>query len=110
MRRDLSASIVVITGASSGIGRATALRFAEKGATVVLAARRERALEDVAEQCRQRGAQALAVATDVTEEQQVFALAQRTVDTFGRIDIWVNNAAVCRCAHFPAAFPTTHSK
>lgn len=87
-------SVVVITGASSGIGRATALRFATKGAAVVVAGRRESALEDLAAQCRERGAEALAVPTDVGDVDSVEALAQRAVEQFGRIDIWVNDAAL----------------
>ncbi|MGF9649305.1 SDR family oxidoreductase [Pseudarthrobacter oxydans] len=87
-------SVVVITGASSGIGRATALRFAAKGARLVLAARGPESLEAVAAQCRKRGAKAIAVPTDVTDPGKVEALASRAVEEFGRLDVWVNNAAV----------------
>ena len=87
-------SVVVITGASSGIGRATALRFAAKGARLVLAARGSESLEAVAAQCRKRGAKAIAVPTDVTDPGKVEALASRAVEEFGRLDVWVNNAAV----------------
>lgn len=87
-------SVVVITGASSGIGRATALRFAGKGARLVLAARGSESLEAVAAQCRKRGAKAIAVPTDVTDPGKVEALASRAVEEFGRLDVWVNNAAV----------------
>ncbi|GLW67428.1 short-chain dehydrogenase [Actinomadura rubrobrunea] len=87
-------AVVVITGASSGIGRATALAFADKGASVVLAARRAHALEEVAVECRGRGGRALAVPTDVTDLHAVEELARRAVDRFGRIDMWVNAAAV----------------
>src|SRR4051794_14177279 len=66
MSREINGAVVVITGASSGIGRATAVSFAEQGAHVVLAARRERALEDVAAACEQAGGSALVVPTDVT--------------------------------------------
>ena len=87
-------SVVVITGASSGIGRATALRFAAKGARLVLAARGAESLEEVARECRKRGAKAIAVPTDVTDVGQVEELAARAVQEFGRLDVWVNNAAV----------------
>jgi short-subunit dehydrogenase len=88
-------SVVVVTGASSGIGRATALAFARKGCAVVLAARRPEALEAVRQECEShRGAQALAVPTDVTDAAAVEELARRAVERFGRIDVWVNAAAV----------------
>ncbi|MGW0537331.1 SDR family oxidoreductase [Streptomyces sp. NPDC003032] len=87
--------VVVITGASSGVGRACALRFASRGWSVVLAARRAEELERVAAMCRERrGARALVVPTDVTDTRAVDHLAQRAVSAFGRIDVWVNNAAV----------------
>lgn len=94
MARRIKNSVVVITGASSGIGRATALRFAKKKARLVLAARREEALEEAAEECRERGGEALAVPTDVTQEEQVQDLARAAASQFGRIDTWFNNAGV----------------
>lgn len=87
-------TVVVITGASSGIGRATAHAFAAKGARIVLAARSGESLEEVAVECRTRGGQAIAVPTDVADERQVDALVQAAVGAFGRIDVWVGNASV----------------
>jgi short-subunit dehydrogenase len=89
-----SQPVVVITGASSGIGRATALHFARKGASLVLAARREEALESLVEQCEAYGARAFAVPTDVSDPEAVQELGARAVEAFDRIDVWVNNAAV----------------
>lgn len=88
----LAGRIALITGASRGIGRATALRLARGGAATVLAARTERALLDVAETIRASGGDALAVPTDVTSDQQLEALVSTTLARFGRIDVLVNNA------------------
>jgi len=85
-------NVVVITGASSGIGRALALDLAGRGARLVLAARREDRLREVAAACRARGALAAAVPTDVAEESQCRALVMAAVDRFGRIDTLINNA------------------
>jgi NAD(P)-dependent dehydrogenase (short-subunit alcohol dehydrogenase family) len=89
-----SQRVVVITGASSGIGRATARQFAAQGAAVVLAARGEPALHATAEEVTQAGGTALVVPTDVAVWPQVQHLAQTAHERFGRIDVWVNNAAV----------------
>ncbi|MEX0979667.1 MAG: SDR family oxidoreductase [Gemmatimonadota bacterium] len=103
-------SVVVITGASSGIGRATARAFAEKGAMLVLAARRETALQEVASECEVRGARTLVVPTDMADEAAVQTLARAAADTFGRIDTWVNNAAVSLFARFEEAPPEVYRK
>lgn len=94
MRRKISDSVVVITGASSGIGRATAIQLARQGATLVLAARGEQGLVSAAEDCEEFGVDVHIVPTDVTDEDQMLELANEAVETFGRIDAWINNAGV----------------
>lgn len=103
MPRPLRDQVVVITGASTGIGREAALEFARTGARVVLAARNARALETLAREIRRQGGQALAVPTDVTDYEAVERLAAAAVERFGRIDTWVNNAAVSFYATFEEA-------
>lgn len=90
----LADSVVVVTGASGGIGRATALAFAERGATVVVTARRSRPLDDVVRECRRADGEAVAVPADVTDDEAVDAVAREAAGRFGRIDVWVNNAGV----------------
>ena len=90
----LDGKVVVITGASSGIGEATAEALAEEGATVVVAARREERLSELVERLNGGGGKALAVECDVTDEEQAHALIQRAKDEFGRVDILINNAGV----------------
>src|SRR4051812_21730926 len=99
MPRKLRNAVVVLTGASSGIGRATALAMAEEGAALALAARDPEALENVAGECRARGAKVIAVPTDTVEEAAVRELGRRAAEEFGRIDVWVNNAGVILYGH-----------
>jgi NAD(P)-dependent dehydrogenase (short-subunit alcohol dehydrogenase family) len=94
MPRPLRDQVVVITGASSGIGRETAIEAGRRGASVVLAARNEPALREVAAEVERLGGAAHVARTDVAEWDQVDRLARAAVDRFGRIDTWVNNAAV----------------
>ncbi|GBD06820.1 Putative ketoacyl reductase [bacterium HR21] len=91
-------TVVLITGASSGIGAATARRFAREKVRLVLAARRRERLEAVAAECRQVGAEVLAVPTDVTVPEQAQTLVRRAVEQFGRLDVLINNAGRGNCA------------
>jgi short-subunit dehydrogenase len=103
MKRSIKDSVVVITGASSGIGRAAALDFAKEGARLVLASRGEDQLQAVANECQSLGATSIAVPTDVSQREAVEDLARRAIDTFGGIDIWVNDAAVSLFARIEEA-------
>ncbi|MBX3222633.1 MAG: SDR family NAD(P)-dependent oxidoreductase [Labilithrix sp.] len=89
----LEGAVVVLTGASSGIGRVTAKMFARRHAKLVLAARGAEALQEVVKRCVDLGGEAIAVPTDVRDESQVLALRDAAIARFGRIDVWVNDAA-----------------
>jgi NAD(P)-dependent dehydrogenase (short-subunit alcohol dehydrogenase family) len=86
--------VVVVTGASSGIGRATALAFAAAGARVALLARRREVLDEVADLARASGAEALVLPTDITERGQVQAAFAAVDERYGRLDVVVNNAGI----------------
>jgi NADP-dependent 3-hydroxy acid dehydrogenase YdfG len=94
MNSDLSGLIVAITGASSGIGEATARACARAGASVSLAARRKERIDDLAQRIAADGGRAIALQTDVSDEAQASAFVQRTASELGRIDVLVNNAGV----------------
>lgn len=92
--KNIKDQVVVITGASSGIGLVTAELLAEKGAAVVLAARSDETLDEVVVRITAKGGKAIAVPCDVTDRAQVDRLAAAAVEKFGRIDTWVNNAGL----------------
>ncbi len=108
--------VVIVTGASSGIGRSLALRLAGQGAKVVIAARRAERLEQVAAECRQRsrsafaplgGDEPLVIPTDVSDEARCRALVEKTVGTFGRLDMLINDAGLAVTALLED-FPDLH--
>ena len=98
--RPLADNTAIVTGASAGIGRAAAQALANAGATVVLAARREYRLEDIVEDIRGAGGDAVAVPTDVTDEDQVESLIDTAVEEFGSLDVLLNNAGLARGSSF----------
>ena len=92
--KKLSEQVVVITGASSGIGLVTAREAARRGARLVVAARAEEALRRLAEEINSQGGEAVYVAADVGRQDDVRRIAETALERFGRIDTWVNNAGV----------------
>jgi NAD(P)-dependent dehydrogenase (short-subunit alcohol dehydrogenase family) len=98
--RTTQGSTVVITGATSGIGRETARAFSRAGARVVAAGRREERLKELVSEIEGQGGEALGVRADVSDQPQVERLIERAVDRFGRLDILVNNAGVGIAARF----------
>ena len=97
--------VVVLMGASSGIGRESALRFARKGARVVVSARGEAGLDSLVQEIRDEGGEAIAVPADTSEFGQVKAVADRAVEEYGRLDTWVHLAAVGLFATFEQTTP-----
>jgi short-subunit dehydrogenase len=91
---------IILTGASEGIGRALAIELAARGARVALAARDRERLETLAQECRARGGEALAIPTDVTNEHDLEWLVAETVKTFGGIDAVVHNAGITMWSRF----------
>jgi NADP-dependent 3-hydroxy acid dehydrogenase YdfG len=94
MSNNIDGKVVVITGASSGLGEATARHLSSQGATVVLGARRADRIQALAAELTSSGAKSLALTTDVTHADQVQRLADAAVETFGRIDVMLNNAGL----------------
>jgi NADP-dependent 3-hydroxy acid dehydrogenase YdfG len=91
---ELKGTVALVTGASSGIGEATALALADQGAAIAIAARRKDRLDALAKRISDTGAEVVAIEADVTSQEQAQALVQRTVDELGRLDTLVNNAGV----------------
>jgi NAD(P)-dependent dehydrogenase (short-subunit alcohol dehydrogenase family) len=100
MARKHNPEVVVVTGASGGVGRATARRFAEKGAKIALLARGHKGLEAAAREVREAGGRALVLPLDVADPEQVEAAAAAVEAEFGAIDVWINNAMVTVYAEF----------
>jgi NADP-dependent 3-hydroxy acid dehydrogenase YdfG len=94
MENNIKNKVIVITGASSGLGEETAKYLAEKGAIVVLGARRENKLEQIVNDITSKGGTALYQITDVTSKEQVQALINKAVSTYGKIDVLINNAGI----------------
>lgn len=90
----LKDKVVILTGASSGMGRAGALRFAEEGAKVVAVARRKERLEELVEASKNLSGQIYAIAGDVSKDEAINRIVKETIDKFGRIDVLVNNAGI----------------
>jgi short-subunit dehydrogenase len=99
-KRNPADQVIVLTGASSGFGKGAALEFARGGAKLVLAARRSDLLDELAEECRAEGGEALACATDVSKRSDVERLCAAALDAYGRIDVWINNAGVGALGRF----------
>lgn len=103
--KPINQQIVAVVGASSGIGRATALQFAKRGANLVVAARSESGLASLVDEIKQFGGQAIAIPGDVSSFDQVKAIADGTVEHYGRLDTWVHLAATAIIAPFEQVKP-----
>src|SRR5215203_5949679 len=103
--KPIEEQVVVLMGASSGIGRQTALRFVERGAKVVVSARGEDGPASLVDEIRHEGGEATYVDADTSEFDQVEAVAERAVEEYGRLDPWVHLAAVGLFANFEQTTP-----
>ena len=103
--KPIDQQVVAVVGASSGIGREAAIRFAQRGAKVVVSGRSEPGIQSLVDEIRAAGGQAVAIAADVTDFNQVRAVADRAVAEYGRLDTWVHAAAVAVYATFEQTTP-----
>ncbi len=110
MSREAGGQVVVVTGASGGIGRAVARLYGQRGAKVALLARGEDGLEAAAKEVEDAGGRALAIPTDTADYQQVEAAARRTEDELGPIDVWVNDAFTAVFAPFMEVSPEEYKR
>ncbi len=92
-RKNFQDKVIIITGASSGIGKATAIHLAQRGASIVLAARREEMLKTIAEEVMALGAKVMTIPTDVTDQKQAEALVAKTISQWQKVDIFIANAS-----------------
>lgn len=106
----LAGKTIVITGASSGAGRAAALAFAQYETFLVLASRNEEALRSIAAECREFGAEVLIVPTDTSDSKAMIALANAANDWQGEIDVWINNAGVLAAGDFDKTPMAVHEQ
>ncbi|MBI5448829.1 3-oxoacyl-ACP reductase FabG [Candidatus Gottesmanbacteria bacterium] len=107
---DLTGKVAFVSGASSGIGRASALALANQGAKVAVAARRLDKLQALTAEIKNRGKEAIAIAMDVTKKSDIDTAIAQTVQTFGRLDILLNNAGVAEFAAFPTMTEEQYDK
>ena len=103
--KPINQQVVAVVGASSGIGRETALKFAKRGAKVVVSARSEPGLASLVDEIKRQGGDAIAVVADVSDFEQVKAIADKTVEQYGRLDTWVHAAATAVFATFDKTTP-----
>ncbi len=103
--KPVSQQVVAVVGASSGIGRETALQFARRGAKVVVSARSQEGLNSLVDEIQRQGGEAVAIAADVVEFAQVKAIADKAVEAYGRLDTWVHLSATGVLATFDKITP-----